>query len=129
MTPDEAIKMLPYWQGRLGLLSWEIKVKACRHKEMSGDSNLGSVWFQKNLEQAAIYLLDPIDYNAIELDGFPIDAEQSLVHELLHLVFLIEERDDHDEEVMERGINRLSRVLVAFRNGEMRHCTGTQGQK
>lgn len=112
MTPDEAIKMLPYWQGLLGLQHWEIKVKVCRHKEMYGGSNLGSVWFQKNLEQAVIYLLDPIDYNAIELDGFTIDAEQSLVHELLHLVFLIEERDDHDEEVMERGINRLAKVLV-----------------
>lgn len=116
MRPDEAIKMLPYWQDRLGLQSWDIKIKTCRHKEMSGDSNMGSVWFQKKMEQAIIYLLDPIDYNAIELDGFSIDAEQTLVHELLHLVFLVEEHSDRDEEVMEKGINRLSRILVAFRN-------------
>lgn len=115
MTPDEAIKTLPYWQGLLGLLSWDIKIKTCRHKEMHGESNMGSVWFQKNMEQAIIYLLDPIDYNSVELDGFQVDAERSLVHELLHLVFLIKERSDQDEEIMERGINRLSRILVTLR--------------
>lgn len=115
MTPDEAIKTLLYWQDRLGLRSWEIKVKTRRHVDMSGDSNMGSVWYQKKHERAIVYLLDPVDYNTVELDEFQVDAEQTLVHELLHLVFLISEHGEYEEEVMEKGINRLSRVLVAYR--------------
>lgn len=107
--------LLPYWKHELGLDAWDIKLQSRRHAEMDGDNSMGEVWFRKTHQQAIVYLLDEVDYNAVELENFDIDPEETLVHELLHLVFMIEEHGNHEYEVMETGINRLAKVLVKYR--------------
>lgn len=114
---QEAILSMQYWKNRLGLQAWDIKTKICRMHEMTGDTSFGSVHFRKLMETAVVEFLDPRDYDANKLYGFDIDPEETLVHELLHLVLLYCYVDTETDNALEIGINRLARTLVQFRRG------------
>lgn len=98
--------VLRKWQELLSLQSWDIRLDVCRKNSLESGC-WANCTFRNSMEQAEIKLLDPTDY-ALESMTFEIDPEESLVHELLHLMF----QGDDVPEVM---INRLSRLLVRFR--------------
>lgn len=92
---------LTYWQHRLNLPEWTIRVNWGSKREM-GDSVGLCLWHTE--EQAAIVKI---------LRGQP-DTEETLVHELLHIVLQghDELKDDYSVN-LERAINRIAHALCA----------------
>jgi hypothetical protein len=85
--------MLAYWQKRQHFDDWNIKVKIAPQSEMAG--LLGTIDWDGKTRQATIRLLDPADYrgyghydcrDALGARDIRNDMENSLIHELLHLV-------------------------------------------
>lgn len=120
---DCAVALLPYWKEKLGLSHWDIRVNIARQAEMSGEYNLAEVVRRMSDEVAEIKILDPIDYHPSRTDLYfkylPLDAEHSLVHELLHLLFgWGDGSESMDVDLFEVALNRLARVLVSYRRSE-----------
>ena len=107
MLLDNMNHVLKEWQQLLGLQNWDIRLDVCRKSSLEPGC-WANCTFRNSMEQAEIDLLDPVDY-ALEAMGFEINPEESLVHELLHLMF----QGDNVPEVM---INRLAKLLTRFRN-------------
>lgn len=98
MTLKKARERVGYWKRRFNLQEWSIRVKVRPDAEMP--DNLGTVtWFVEDAKPIA----------TMELRETA--EEETLVHELLHLVIQghapYEEYDPHQE----RAINRIAAVL------------------
>jgi hypothetical protein len=82
LTQEQAEDRLRYWQGRLGLLDWDIQIVVCRAKEINGGE--GQCYYQEAYRQARIWITDKTDHDPVIPQ--PLDMEQTLVHELSHIV-------------------------------------------
>jgi hypothetical protein len=107
------------WQRRLRLGLWRIKIKFARSREMTnGDGSIS--WGQaQTLEEhgeARVKILDPDDYK--DNQGRR-EIEETLVHELLHVLWQPVLRDDKPganqakDIAIEQAINILASLLVA----------------
>lgn len=116
MNEAELKELCREWQSFLGLAHWRIDVLFVRGVEI--ENNRAQIDYNYTGESALIRIRDPVDHHGY----FPFDAEQSLVHELLHVVFDIPaELAGKDIGLpLEQRIDRLARVLVKLRslNGE-----------
>lgn len=83
LTEKQLQEKLHYWQEKLRLKDWIVKVKIVRQREMSKIDGIGEIQFSIHNKTAMIYILDPVDYDDWEKQ----DMENTLVHELLHLHF------------------------------------------
>ena len=92
------------WQGILGLAHWDIAVEVVRGVEI-GDAR-GRADISVADEQALIRIKDPADHHGY----FPYDMEQTLVHELLHVV--LDAAGEAGGVCYERAIDRLARAMV-----------------
>lgn len=77
--------MLRFWQERLRLQDWYIKIRFARSSEFDHGSSSGEVIYELRSKQAMIKILDPIDYP--RNTSWEQDVEETVVHELLHLHF------------------------------------------
>jgi Zn-dependent M32 family carboxypeptidase len=80
----EAEEACKDWQARLSLLDWDVKVRIVRGSELSRNETMGQVDYSRAKKMAIIRLIDPIDHE--ENEPFPLDHEEVLVHELMHVV-------------------------------------------
>ena len=101
------------WQKRLRLQDWGIFVKTARQAEMQCGGQGECEWVLKRKE-ATIVLVDPIDYPLELVDQ---DMEETLVHELLHLHFVILQPKDGTAEdtALEQAIVCIAGALVSGR--------------
>lgn len=90
---EQLIERLKYWQKKLNLSDWRIKINICRARDMREDC-AGSINWTLSNKMASISILDPIDYptDVMEVQ----DMENTLVHELLH-IHLAPLNDDYSQ--------------------------------
>jgi hypothetical protein len=75
-------KLMQVWQKRLRLQDWDIKLQVTHMVDMPVPDALGCIGSSAEHKSAVLTLLNPDEYP----DGpFPVDTEEVLVHELLHL--------------------------------------------
>lgn len=104
------------WQKILSLESWDIRVCVTRRKQMPDTTCDGTNLFNQDHELAMINIVDPQDYES-DL-GAEQDMEETLLHELLHLVLSRCAPDENDAlrmSLFEQSINRLSRAFIRIK--------------
>lgn len=106
MTDSELKQLCCEWQGLLGLAHWTIDVQVVRGVEIGG--NRGQTDYYPVGEAALVRLKDPIDYHGY----FQCDHEETLVHELLHLVF---DKTATEEDAYEQVLDRMARVMLKLK--------------
>ena len=113
MTEESLKTLLTEWQKRLRLQDWDIFVKTARQVEMQCGGQGECEWVLKRKE-ATIVLVDPIDYPPELVDQ---DMEETLVHELLHLHFVILQPKDGTAEdtALEQAIVCIAGALVKLK--------------
>lgn len=109
MTVSQLRNLLPYWQEQLNLNNWTITVQRGTRSQLRKKDENGE-WFE----------CDGYNHWSTEQELSQIllargQGEETLVHELLHLVF-----DDHlpfmdYDPFHERGLNRVAKALVTLR--------------
>lgn len=119
-TTDTAKTALEYWQKRLRLQDWDLTLEIVRKSKIT-TGEFAEVEWSRIYRNAEIKLLDPVDFEEADT-ARQKDMEDSLVHELLHLVLRdcrINSRDDKDKLTAqgiaeERAIDALSCALVSL---------------
>lgn len=101
MTDTDISFLCREWQVRLGLAHWRIDIQTVRGVEI--DNARAQVDFDIDQECALIRVKDELDHHGY----FPFDAEQVIVHELLHIVV--------PDTESEQAIDRLARVMVRLK--------------
>ena len=119
MDEDKIKAHLSYWQRILRLQDWDIDVRIERLHTM-GDGLTGQCIREDNSRTARVRLLDPQDYNADALP--PGDFEETLVHELLHVVFHGASNETENRVAFEQAIDSTARALVGFDRSIERSC-------
>jgi hypothetical protein len=118
-NPDALQEALEWWCIMLGISDWSVDVQRKRACELQG--LYASVNWTLSRRRATIHLLHCDDLKSLD---DPMDEEESLVHELLHVVLagwtdhvgkgMTEEEGD---VFIEQPIDRLSHSLVTLRRG------------
>lgn len=105
------------WKRRLGLSHWDITVRFSEPDELEEWVD-GRVLHKQCQEQALILIKRPEECQPLE--GRTQDVEQTIVHELLHVVFGLspELSTVLEEKVFDRSLDRVARLLVALERGE-----------
>lgn len=87
LTTKTAQTALAFWQKKLRLQDWNITVHVSRQRHMPSpdEYNCAEVCADGTFKRATITLLDSVDFTDSDTDT-DADMEDSLVHELLHLV-------------------------------------------
>jgi hypothetical protein len=94
------------WQRILRLQDWKISIQICRMRDM--DDAYGRTLVHRNWKEAEIKICDPIDRKSPD-----DDCEQTLVHELVHLHFVLATPDGGDSLcVFEQGIDLTAWALL-----------------
>ncbi len=115
LTEDELRLKCREWQQILRLQDWDIEVNIKRHREIQGPSGdeEGRIRTNEDYKKGFIEILDPIDLDPARYA--PLDMEEVLVHELLHIHFRF--ANDHDSctcqlKQKEFAINMITEALV-----------------
>lgn len=130
MNLTQLRKRSKYWQDKLGLKHWNVKVVWASVGELDDADNLrvyGLNTYDPNHMTSLIQVLNPKDADET------YNVEETLIHELLHLFmfplesaagFSIKSPTDQWETAMEQTINRLSELLNNGRtNTEASNCS------
>ncbi|CCF83479.1 hypothetical protein [Nitrolancea hollandica] len=81
MTDRDLEDRLWYWQRKLRLQDWDIKIRFVTRKEMDGKD--GQVNYHSHIKRARIDILHPDEERPGAVE--PLDIENTIVHELLHI--------------------------------------------
>jgi hypothetical protein len=102
------------WQQRLGLQDWDIDVEFVRPGEMDGDNHQGEIEWHVQKRTAVMRVMDPVCYPRNRRRDY--NVEETIVHELLHLVLVHWPVDRSRDPVMntlhEQAVEQLTRALV-----------------
>jgi len=114
---DDGLKALcREWQDRLGLAHWRIVARLARKSDMGADNCDGCSRCCPERETAVVEVIDPIDYVD---DDIPYDAEQILVHELMHVMLdAWDTVSDRELTQKEQALDRISRVMLGMKRRE-----------
>ena len=93
ITEDDIDYLLDYWTNKLGLHDWEVKVVwidiDCEDEDATNKAQIHYVYTGK---QAIIHMCTMEKYQSDENNRlFGWDMEETLVHELLHIKFYIQD--------------------------------------
>lgn len=105
MTEEKAKALFEEWVKILQLEEWDIRFhwrvdpKRMKIADCAGDTSYNDV-----CKQAVIEIAD-LDLYETDMDGFEVDYEQVLVHELMHLKLSI--LDDTDNELQNKTVHHL----------------------
>jgi hypothetical protein len=102
-------RQLRFWQKRLGLEDWSLKVRVVRQAEIDPNSWGASEW-DSDSRSGVISVLDPRDYN-LKGGNLKVDMECTIVHELVHIQ--VSPLSTHDEQVREEVVNRIMAALMS----------------
>ncbi len=101
-------RQLRFWQRRLGLEDWSLRVRIVRQAEIDRNS-WGAAEWDSNSRTGVISVLDPRDYN-LRGGNLKVDMECTIVHELVHIqVSPLSARDEH---VREEVVNQIMSALM-----------------
>jgi len=110
--PDGA---LAYWQKRLKLSDWIIKLRLhCAPEDMSLQNVSGMADWTECHKTAIISILDERFYGDRIL---PFDADSTLIHELLHIKFCL--LGENGNDVHERVLHQVICELAAAFNEDI----------
>lgn len=115
MTEDQANALFEKWVKILKLGDWDILFYWRVHPaEMAEKYSAGCTSYNWVCKQAVIQIADPAKYK-MDMEGFPFDYEQILVHELMHLkMALVDDPDDRMiGAVVHQLVDDLAKSLVA----------------
>lgn len=102
MTIRQIRRLLPFWQDVLNLREWKITIRYGTAEEMSDNVGLNYI----SVEELESLIL---------LSRHQEDVEETLVHELLHLVYDGHKPQDWRYDAMhERALNRTAKALVTL---------------
>lgn len=105
-----------YYVNLFDLGGWNIEVvRNCRAANMQLQNVNGEASYNAEIKSAVIRILDPVDYPDDLIA--PQDQEQTLVHELLHLVFSVVEvgMNETQKALNHQIIETLAKALVEAR--------------
>lgn len=116
MTAAGLNRLKRKWQKRLGLTDWVIRVRFVDEETMARETGakdaLGVSLWVPDRKTAKIYVLQPREFKALEKDELiPATIEETLVHELLHILLeghLVQSPSNINTE---RALNQLAKVL------------------
>ena len=74
---------MKFWQKRLGLEEWSLRLRVVRQSQIDHDSWGTAEWYPES-KTGTINVLDPRDYNLRGAD-LKRDMECTIVHELVHI--------------------------------------------
>ena len=115
---DKQLKdAMKFWQKELRLQDWDITVEFVRLFDMGREAH-GHCHYVRPLKEAHIRIIDPKDVDGTLL--IPFDAEQTLVHELLHIpicMFDDSENGSDKDILMEQFVNSMAKTLVKIKRG------------
>lgn len=124
MSKKELDALVTHWQGLMHLGHWDINVAFQSGEDMGGKD--AAVTAQAEYDHVVMSVRQPTDEQ-------PVDIEESVVHELLHVLLeghknlATSSVDDSYDPMYERGLNVLSTLLVALRRAEQAaHPTSQQ---
>lgn len=115
---EEAQFACQVWQTILGLVDWDVRVSFADRDALSGQQTDADVRWELSHRRAMIRLVTPETYHSGEGTArWPIDHENSLVHELLHLHFASfdEEPGTPKGVAQEQAICAVAKALVSLR--------------
>jgi len=108
--------LMKYWQERLRLQHWDVKLKIVRAADFSQESARGENNWEQSTAESVIHILDPADWP--KDTPFEQDMEITLVHELLHLHFSPFDntaKESQEKIMLERAIDHIAKALVEVR--------------
>lgn len=110
MTLNQLRRLVKLWQKRLRVSDWAITVRRDKLKE-----EYGNTWYDPRGMMATLTIAEDMNDPNYEDGGI----EQTVIHELLHIV-LHGDKDYEGEVVMqERAINQIADALYrAYRRGK-----------
>ena len=119
-TAEQLEEALWWWQHELRIGDWDIRAELVRGYDIGDKLANADIHLEGN--RATVKLVEwgdiPPDVKADEAFA---DMEQSLVHELLHVLFKPFEdgiRDDSlEHQYVEQAINKLAYALVKLKHG------------
>lgn len=113
MTDEELQERTAYWQGVLRLRDWDINARLVSTHEMTAGAEGHIDTFPKTKE-ANIKILSWDGYGGTVFR--PLDSEQILVHEMLHLFMdpFNTEEDTPERLAEEQAVHLIAQALVAL---------------
>lgn len=119
LTQEQLEALCREWQGILRLQDWDVKPEIVRRHEMSVPERDGECVYVLQQKKAHIQVVTADDTLP---SPWPLDQEQILVHELLHLhfaPFMPASDEGLRYETAEQAIDQIAEALVRLkRNGE-----------
>lgn len=105
------------WVRILHLEAWNIRAFIQRRRDMPDQQAQGYTSYSFERRTAAILILDPMDYDD---ELFEQDMEQTLVHELMHLVLEVltpENKESLEYAMLEQIVDSMATTLVKLKRG------------
>jgi hypothetical protein len=124
MTQEELQALLEEWQERLGLENWDIRAKLTDCAELEPEIK-GDVHMCVASSEAKIRVLAPEWWTG----EFEHDPEKTLVHELLHCLWMQFENykeDSLEYRMTHQVVDRLAKVLVKLKRRGEAECQPVQ---
>jgi hypothetical protein len=104
--------MVSTWQKRLRITDWEITASWGEFKKMEA---YGLTIYDPCAMRATVQIAEDMEDPAYEDNGI----EQTVIHELLHIVIHGDKDSEPDQVMQERGINQIADALYrAYRRGK-----------
>lgn len=126
MSKKELDALVGLWRDYLKLGHWTVNVEFQSGEDMGGRD--AAVSAQAEYDTANMVVRQPTE-------GQPVDVEESVVHELLHVLLeghknlAISSHEESYDPMYERGLNVLSSLLVALRRAEQAaHLASPKGR-
>ena len=101
-------QQMKFWQKRLGLEEWSLRLRVVRQSQIDPDSWGASEW-NPDSKTAIISVLDPRDYNLKGAD-LKLDMECTIVHELVHIQVSPLKADGASQR--ERVVNQIMTAVM-----------------
>lgn len=113
LTQRQLDKRLPVWQRRLRLQDWTIRATLSPRWSKGSGTTFGQCWADYKNKQAEIKILRPEDYDQ-ELNIVAYDAEQTLIHELIHVQYAEHEDTMTSKQGVkyEQAVEQMATALV-----------------
>jgi hypothetical protein len=110
ISQEELDAWVSKWQQKLSFQGWQITASFMREATL-GSGRLGRSHWDYNGKFATIWILDPRDYKNDSLREIRIDAEYTVLHELIHIALSPLSQNGGTEVETEKVVNKVGDAL------------------